>query len=103
MAQVNWSQQYVQAKGWAILDETRFPNPNQAKLMAMSGAKAVAQRNLLEMIQGVNITSEVTVRDFSTQSDAITTKVDGLLKNAEMVGEPLVKNGTVEVLMRVPL
>jgi len=102
-AQVNWSQQYLQAKGWAILDETRFPNPNQAKLMAMSGAKAVAQRNLLEMIQGVNITSEVTVKDFSTQSDAITTKVDGLLKNAEMVGEPIVKNGTVEVLMRVPL
>ncbi len=102
-AQVNWSQQYVQAKGWAILDETRFPNPNQAKLMAMSGAKAVAQRNLLEMIQGVNITSEVTVKDFSTQSDAITTKVYGLLKNAEMVGEPIVKNGTVEVLMRVPL
>jgi hypothetical protein len=102
-SQVNWSKQYVQAKGWAIIDETRFPNPNQAKLMAMSGAKAVAQRNLLEMIQGVNITSEVTVRDFSTQSDAITTKVEGLLKNAEMVGEPVVKNGTVEVLMRVPL
>jgi hypothetical protein len=102
-AQVNWTQQYVQAKGWAMMDETRFPNPNQAILMAMSGAKAVAQRNLLEIIQGVNINSEVTVRDFSTQSDMITTKVEGLLRNAEMVGQPVTNNGIVEVTMRVPL
>lgn len=102
-AQVNWTQQYVQAKGWAIMDEAKFPNPNQAKLMAMSGAKAVAQRNLLEIIQGVNINSEVSVRNFSAQSDVITTKLEGLLRNAEMVGQPVVNNGTVEVTMRVPL
>lgn len=100
---VNWTQQFVEAKGAAVIDNQKFTNPAQAKLMASRGAVVVAQRNLLEIIKGVNITSETTVQDMMTTSDFIYTRIDGVVKGAQQVGEAREVNGTMEVTMRVPL
>ena len=43
--QVNWSEQYIEAKGTAVIDYDRFPNQAQARAMATRGAIVVAQRN----------------------------------------------------------
>ena len=100
---VNWTQQYVEAKGMSVIDNEKFKNPAQAKLMAKRGATVDAQRNLLEIIKGVNITSETTVNDMITSSDFIYSRIDGVIKGAQMVGEPIEKDGIIEVKMRVPL
>lgn len=101
--QINWTEQYIEAKGQSVIDNERFKNPAQAKLMAQRGAVVDAQRNLLEIIKGVNVTSETTVQDMITTRDYIYTRVDGVIKGAKMVGEPIEKDGIVEVRMRVPL
>jgi len=100
---VNWTEQYIEAKGESAIDTVKFKNLAQAKAMAARGAVVVAQRNLLEIIKGVNVTSETTVKDMITQGDYIYTRVDGVIKGAQMVGEAIEKNGMMEVKMRVPI
>lgn len=101
--QINWTEQYIEAKGQSVIDNERFKNLAQAKLMAQRGAVVDAQRNLLEIIKGVNVTSETTVQDMITTHDYIYTRVDGVIKGAKMVGEPVEKDGIIEVRMRIPL
>ena len=101
--QVNWTNQYVEAIGEAAIDNVRFTNPAQAKLMAKRGAVVLAQRNLLEIVKGVNVTAETTVKDMITSSDYVYTRVDGVVKGAEMVGEAIEDNGIMRVKLRMPL
>ncbi|MCH8553839.1 MAG: hypothetical protein LAT76_01690 [Schleiferiaceae bacterium] len=102
---VNWTAQYIEAKGTAVIDYERFSNPAQARLMAQRGAVVVAQRNLLEIIQGVKVVGETTVRDMITESDVIQTRIEGVVRGAQIVGEPVevLSGGAIEVTMRIPL
>lgn len=100
---VNWTEQYVEARGESVIDTERFKNTAQARAMAQRGAVVVAQRNLLEIINGVHVTGETTVKDMIATSDYIYTRVDGVIKGAQMVGEPIEKDGLIIVTMRVPL
>ena len=100
---INWTQQYVEAKGFSVMDNVKFTNPAQAKAMARRGATVDAQRNLLEIVKGVQVTGETTVNDMIATSDFIYTKVDGIIKGAQIVGEPIEKDGGIEIKMRVPL
>jgi len=100
---VNYSQQYIEAVGSSIIDTTRFKNKAQANAMARRGAVVDAQRNLLEIIKGVNVQGETTVQDLITTSDKVVTKVEGVIKGAQMVGKPRILDGEIEVTMRIPL
>jgi hypothetical protein len=100
---INWTQQYITAKGASVLDTVRFSNPSEARMMATRGAMVVAQRNLLEIIKGVQVTSETTVKDMVATNDNIFARIDGVVKGAQQVGEPVVKDGMVELTMHVPL
>lgn len=100
---LNWTEQYIEAVGSSVIDSDRFTIPAQARAMATRGAVVVAQRNLLEVINGVRITSETTVHDMMLMGDYIHTRVDGVIRGAQMVGEPIEKDGMIEVRMRVPM
>jgi len=73
--------------------------------MAMSREAAVvaAQRNLLSIIQGVQIDSETTTRDLMVESDVIKRNVNGLLVGAKIIEENMLSDGSYIVKMRVPL
>jgi hypothetical protein len=71
--------------------------------MAKRGAVVVAQRNLLEVVQGVNVTGTTTVKDKIIQGDLIITKVEGVVKGATQVGEAKVTEHAVEVTLRMPI
>ena len=101
--QINWTTQFIEAEGEGIIDNERFKNPAQARALAIRAATVVAQRNLLEIVKGVNVTSETTVEDMITTKDIITTKVEGVVKGAEMIGQPVIADGSVKVRLRMPL
>ena len=104
IGKINWTVQYIEATGTGILDNDRFKIPAQARAMAIRGAVVVAQRNLLEIVKGVHVQGETTVEDMMTTRDIIITRVEGIVKGAEMVGNPIEKgDGSVEVRLRMPL
>ncbi|MFN6944740.1 MAG: LPP20 family lipoprotein [Cytophagaceae bacterium] len=98
---IDWTNQYIEAKGEALIDTSRFKNYGQARAMAIRGAQVVAQRNLLEIIKGVHVVGETTVQDMITINDAVQTRVEGVIRGAQAVGEPVEKFGMMEVTMRV--
>ncbi|MBN1159213.1 MAG: hypothetical protein JXA61_07515 [Bacteroidales bacterium] len=100
---VNWTEQYIEATGETAIDTIRFKNKAQAIAMAIRGAVVVAQRNLLEIINGVKVHGETTVENLVTTSDYVYTRVDGLVRGAEMAGDPVELMGMMQVTMRIPL
>jgi len=88
-ADINWANGYIIAsgQGTASASEAR----GKARIKATTAAKVAAQRNLLEVIKGVRITSQTTVQDAMLVEDIIRTRIDGMLKGAHMVGEPFVE------------
>lgn len=101
--EVDWTEQVITAKGMAVIDTATFPNYPQAYAMAVRGATVVAQRNLLETIKGVRVVSETKVVDMMTTSDYVYTRVDGVVRGARPLGEPIERNGLVEVTLEIPL
>jgi len=97
--EINWTQQIIKAKGWGIIDTT-LPRP-QAILMATRAAQVVAQRNLLEIIKGVRVVGETKVQDMMLKSDYVYTRIEGIVKGAQMVGEPVEKDGIIEVELAI--
>ncbi len=100
---VNYTDQYIEARGSAVIDNDRFKNPAQAKLMAERGAVVVAQRNLLEIVKGVNVIGETTVEDMITTGDYVYTRVEGIVKGAKQFGPAREENGVMTVTLRMPL
>jgi hypothetical protein len=99
--EANYTTQTIKATGMSVLDTDRFKNRAQARAMAIQGARADAQRKLLETTQGVHVIGETTVSNMITESDIVKTRVEGLLKGAVMVGEPIEKDGAMEVTMQI--
>lgn len=100
---INWTDQYIESKGMSVIDYQRFPNQAQARAMAIRGATVEAQRNLLEIVQGVNVVSETKVKDMMINSDYIYTRIEGIIKGAQPFGEPIEKDGIIEIRLRMPL
>ena len=100
---INWTDQYIEAEGNSVIDTGRFKIPAQAKLMAQRGAIADAQRNLLEIVEGVLVEGQTTVENLMVQSDNLKTSVKGLLKGARQVGKTQYSEGMATVYLRIPL
>lgn len=75
----------------------------QKRLMAQRAAQADAYRQLAELLNGVNVDAETTVRDFVTESDVVKTKVSALIKGARIGKYRYLSDGTVEVDMTLRL
>ncbi len=100
---INFTDEYVEAKGSSVIDNDRFKNPAQAKLMAERGAIVVAQRNLLEIVKGVSVIGETTVEDMITTGDYVYTRVEGVVKGAKQFGPSREEAGVITVTLRMPL
>ncbi len=99
---INWTLGEVYAKGIGA------PPPNavnaaQARAMAMRAAQGDAYRNLLETVKGVQVDSETVVENFMLKSDVIKTRVDGIVKGARIVKTQQLSDGSVEMLLAMPI
>ena len=87
----------------------RSPNPDhkniaQRRFGALTAAETDAVRKVIEEIKGMYVTSETTVENAMTTSDIVTTKVEGIAKFYEVVGEPkYLDDGTVELTVELSL
>ena len=59
----------------------------QSRYKAMRAATVVAQRDLLEIMEGLRLSGQTTVRDGMLQSDDIRTSINGFLRGAVKCGE----------------
>lgn len=99
---VNWSSGSLLAKGIGIPPPSSVSS-SAATAMAGRAGKAVALRNLLELVQGIRVDSNTTVENYVVQSDDIQTRVQGLVKNAREVKRAVFPDGSVEVTLSMEL
>jgi len=89
-----FSEGYIQVIGTSEEGQSRY--------RAIRAATVVAQRDLLEVLQGLSLYGTTTVRDGMLQSDVIRTTVEGFLKGAVKCGEKYDSNrGYAEVCLRL--
>ena len=91
--QINWEADVIEAVG--------FSAPGQSAAAARIAAKVDAQRILVEMLNGVQVDANTTVKNAILESDVIATKVSGLLKGARMVKAKQMPDGSFQVVMQV--
>lgn len=99
---INWTKGIVQATGIGAPPERFYGKPN-ARPMALRAAKLDAYRNILEVVNGVRINSATVVKDFAVENDVIMSKVEGMVKGAEVVKQEYLSDGTVEITMQMNL
>ncbi|MEK7827043.1 MAG: hypothetical protein AAB299_04785 [Thermodesulfobacteriota bacterium] len=99
---VNWTDGYIEAVGIGAPPQRNIGTP-QARPMALRAAQVDAYRNMLEVVNGVRVDSNTTIRDFTVESDIINTQVQGIVKGAKTMKQEYLSDGTVEVTVRMPL
>jgi hypothetical protein len=99
--EVNWSSKTVTATGSGTFSNSSS-NAAQARLGATRAAKMDAYRNLLEIVKGVNLSSQSTVGNAMTSTD-IKTKIEGVVKGAEVADTKYFSDGGVDVVLKMSL
>ncbi len=99
---INWTIGEIYATGIGA-PPAQAVNAAQARAMTERAAVVVAYRNLLEVVKGVRVDSETVVENFMVKSDVIRTRVDGIVKGARVVKTQYLSDGSVEVLVAMPL
>ena len=98
---VDWSSQVVRATGIGS------PNPNMPptaqRAGAIESAKRIALRNLLEVIQGMTIDSETTVRNSMMENDVVNTRVRGVVRGFTVVDTKYMSTGDIEITVEMPI
>ena len=85
---------YIQVTGSSEEGQTRY--------RAIRSATVIAQRDLLEVIQGLSLFGATTVKDGMLGSDHIKTTVSGVIKGAQKCGEKWHSDtGHAEVCMKI--
>jgi len=99
---VNYGDRTIQAIGIGFIPENVI-NAGQARRSAMRIAKQDALRQLIEIVNGVNVTSETTVSG-AMFDDVIKTQVQGAIRGARQIGDPKYLSDTsVEVTYEVKM
>ena len=99
---VDWQSGRVTAKGIGA-PPANAVNMAQARAMAVRAATVVARRNLLEIIKGVQIDSQTTVKNYMVENDVVVNRVRGFLQNSQILDTAYMSDGSVEVTVGISL
>jgi hypothetical protein len=98
---IDWNKLVVRAIGIGAGNPEAPESARRA--MALRAARLDAYRNVLEIVKGVTLTGETTIKNFMTENDVIRSKVEGLVQGAQF-GEPRYKgDGSLELECTVPM
>ena len=99
---INYSDRTIQATGIGFIPENVI-NAGQARRAALRIAKQDALRQLIEIVNGVVVTSETTMSN-AMFDDVIKSRVQGAIRGARQVGEVTYLSDTsIEVTYEVPM
>jgi hypothetical protein len=99
---INYSDQTISAVGIGFVPQNAI-NPGNARKLALRISKMDALRQLIEVVNGVTLTSE-TIMSGAMVDDVINMKVRGFIRGARQVGEPKYLSDTsIEVEFSVPM
>lgn len=99
----NWNTNTIQVIGTGVANPRMATTPAHASMMARRAAVADAYRQLLEIVQGVNVDSETTVEQMMTTSDVIKVRVTGVVKGARVIEEGELAGGGYSVTMELSM
>jgi hypothetical protein len=100
--EINWTKLTIRAKGNGV------PNPqvselSRATLGADREAKREALDNLMKTIKAVPINSRINFQKKIEESDVIGSKVQELIRNAEIIETTYFSDGGVKIVVELPL
>jgi len=99
---INWSRGVIQAKGIGVL-HNKLPDHVKARSTALKNARLDACRKLLEVAKGIRIDGTILVGDYEGKNDIIMSKIESMVKRAEVVKKEYFSDGTIEVTMEMNL
>ena len=100
---VDWNKNELIVYGDAVAPE-QITNPAQRRLLGFRAAKAIAYRNLLEMIGQVQVDSETRVENYVLASDSVRVRAQGLVRGAiVLAGSQIENEGLYRIGLRLPL
>lgn len=97
---INWSKGIVQAKGIDTLSKKLHGDVNDSST-ALEDAKLDACLKIFEVVKGIRIDGTTVVGDYAAENKVIISKIEGIVKNAEVVKKEYFSDGTVEVTMEM--
>lgn len=96
---IDWNQGIVIAEGIGAPSKNAT-NAALRNASAQRAARLDAARNILEMIKGINLSSETTMQDAMVSNDTIRTRIRGHLHGLQPVGQPrYFSDGTIKIRM----
>ncbi|MBL0732533.1 MAG: hypothetical protein JJW03_06755 [Desulfosarcina sp.] len=99
---INWSKSFLKAIGTGSPPEQIYGKEN-ARLLALKSARQDALRNLLEVTKDVRIDSNTSVKKIAGEHDVIESKVQEMVRDAQVINKKYMSDGTVEVAMLMSL
>ena len=79
-------------------------NAAQKNISASRAARLDAARNLLELIKGINISSNTTMQQAMVANDTVQSQIEGKLHSIRMVGQPkYFSDGSIQVKLETAL
>lgn len=99
---IDWVNGFVEVDGYGA-PSTKASSSAQASLLAIRAAKADAYRNMLELVSGVRIDAQTTVKDMMVQNDRVNTQVSGFIQGAQVIRQERLYDGTCHIILRAPL
>ncbi len=99
---IDWSNGIIETIGVGA-PPAKPKNSAQARAVAKRASVAMARRNLLEIINRIQINSRTLIKDFIDKSDIIRKEVSELSKNSHVVNIQYMSNGSVEATVAIEL
>ena len=99
--EINWSKKTVTATGSGAAT-LKDANVAQARLMAERAAKLDALRNILETIQGIQVTGARNAGDIMSNGE-VKSRIQGMAQGFKVVDTKYYSDGSVDVIVQMPI
>lgn len=99
---IDWEEGYIYAVGDGV-PPTDAVSPAQARVRAKRAAIDTAYARLAEMAEAVRVDAESTTVNYISESYVVSTRVSGLIQNAEIVTLRRFEDGSYQIKMRMPI
>ena len=100
---VDWERGVVRATGVGAGKSKDRSKIHIYRAQSKRAATMDAQRNLAEIVQGVQVTSESSIKDLELQYDNVRTRVDTIIRGMREVDVEYFDDGTCQVTLEMPL